>query len=152
MATPHPAAPEHLLRFIPGPDGSDPLFTVVVVLVIILFMAVGVLYFRLHSLPEQMAEGGNNTQILLISVLAILALLTHNNSFWILALLLAVIKIPDFLTPLRKIAGSLEALASFVKTDQNVGVANARTSSASTSNHVADTTATAPSTSKNRGN
>jgi len=119
MATPHPAAPEHLLRFISGSDGSDPLFTAVVILVIVLFMAVGVLYFRLHSLPEQMADNGNNTQVLLISVLAILALLTHNNSFWILALLLAVIQIPDFLTPLRKIAGSLETLAAHVKSDSS---------------------------------
>jgi hypothetical protein len=125
MATPHPAAPHHLPNFLPGSDGSDPLFTAVVVIVIALLMAVGVFYFRLHSLPEQMAERRNSTQILLISVLALLALFTHNNAFWILALLLAVIRIPDFLTPLNTIASSLERLAADAKATDSATAAGA---------------------------
>lgn len=107
MTDPHPLAPHHLPVYLPGPDGSDPLFTAVVVFLLAILMGVGVLYFKLHTLPEQMGEKFNSTQLQLISVLAVLALFTHNNAFWILALLIAVIRIPDFSTPINSIADSL---------------------------------------------
>lgn len=109
--TPHPLAPHHLPKFIPGPDGSDPLFTAVVILLVILLMVVGNLYFKLHAIPERMANKHNNTQLQVIAVLAILALFTHNNIFWVAALLLAVIRLPDFSTPINSIAKSLERIA-----------------------------------------
>jgi len=108
----HPIAPHHLPGFLPGPDGSDPLFTAVVIVLLIVVMVAGVIYFKLHSIPEQMGEKANSTQLQLISILAILALFTHNNAFWILALLIAAIRIPDYLTPLQTIASSLKKLAS----------------------------------------
>lgn len=77
----HDLAPHHLPRFISGPDGSDPLFSVVVVLILVLGLVLGVVYFKLHALPERMAHRKNSTQLQLIAVLAILALLTHNNVF-----------------------------------------------------------------------
>lgn len=107
----HPAAPHHLPKFIPGADGSDPLFTFVVVTVVLLVMAIGIFYLKLHSLPERMAHRQNSTQMQLIAVLAVLALFTHNNAFWVLALLLAVVRVPDFSTPLNSIAASLEKLS-----------------------------------------
>lgn len=111
MDTIHALAPEHLPRFIGGPDGSDPLFTVVVWLLVILLMVVGNLYLKLHALPERMAHRQNNTQLQFITVLALLALFTHNNIFWVAALLLAVIRFPDFSTPINSIASSLAKLA-----------------------------------------
>ena len=48
----------------------------------------------------------------LIAVLAVLALFTHNNAFWVLALLLAVVRVPDFSTPLNSIAASLEKMSA----------------------------------------
>ena len=110
MDTIHALAPEHLPRFIGSPDGSDPLFTVVVWLLVILLMVVGNLYLKLHALPERMAHRQNNTQLQFITVLALLALFTHNNIFWVAALLLAVIRFPDFSTPINSIANSLVKL------------------------------------------
>lgn len=115
MVDTHPAAPHHLPGYIPGPDGSDPLFTLIVVSMLLLFLAAGVIYFKLHSLPEQMGEKANSTQLQLISILAILALFTHNNAFWVLALLIAALRLPDFLTPLETIAKSLAKLAADTK-------------------------------------
>jgi len=111
MNTQHPLAPEHLPGYLPGADGSDPLFTLVVVLILILALVLGVLYFKLHALPERMAHRQNSTQLQLIAVLAILALLTHNNVFWVGALLLAVVRFPDFKTPIDSIDQSLKRLA-----------------------------------------
>lgn len=112
MSNIHPAAPEHLPFFLPGSDGSDPVFTAVIVVLTIVLLSVGVLYFKIHSLPEHIGEKQNSIQLQLISVLALLALFTHNNAFWFLALLIAVVKVPDFLTPIQKIADSLGVLAA----------------------------------------
>lgn len=46
-------------------------------------------------------------QFQLVGVLALLALFTHNNLFWVFALVLALIPIPDFWTPLSSMAESL---------------------------------------------
>lgn len=43
-------------------------------------------------------------------VLALLALFTHNNIFWVAALILALLKLPDFLTPINSISESLKKL------------------------------------------
>lgn len=107
----HPLAPHHLPRYLAGPDG-DPLFTIVLWLLIILLMVVGNLYLKLHALPERMADKQNNTQLQVVMVLALLALFTHNNLFWVAALLLSVIRLPDFITPLTSIANSLKKLAA----------------------------------------
>ena len=112
----HPLAPNHLPRFIGSPDGGDPLFTIVVCLLIILLMVVGNLYLKLHALPERMAHRHNNTQLQFIAVLAVLALFTHNNVFWVAALLLSVVRFPDFLTPINSIAESLRELREQRKT------------------------------------
>ena len=106
----HPQAPHHLPAFIPGPDGSDMLFTITVIFVIVAVFSLGVFYFRLHALPEKMAHKSNSTQMQLVGVLALLALFTHNNIFWVVALLLAAVRLPDFSTPLNSISRSLEEL------------------------------------------
>jgi len=133
----HPLAPQHLPRFIPGADGSDPLFTVVVVLILVLALVLGVLYFKLHALPERMAHRQNSTQLQLITVLAILALLTHNNVFWVGALLLAVVRFPDFITPITSIDRSLKRLAGQGEVEEKtVHVAESRAEPASSAQPV----------------
>jgi len=104
----HSLAPHHLPVFLPGPDGSDILFTITVVSMIALVLVFGVIYFTLHALPEKIAHGTSSTQFQLIGVLALLAMFTHNNMFWVAALLLATVKMPDFTTPLNSISRSLE--------------------------------------------
>jgi len=106
----HSLAPHHLPGFLPTSDGSDFLFAFVVVLVIAIVLGLGVLYFTVHALPEKMGHKANSTQLQLIGILSLLALFTHNNLFWVLALLLAAVRLPDFMTPLRSISQSLENL------------------------------------------
>lgn len=103
----HSLAPHELPRFLPSADGSDPLMTAVIILLIVIFLLLGNLYLKLHSMPERLAHRKNHTQLQIITVLALLALFTHNNVFWVAALLLAVVRFPDYLTPLQSIADSL---------------------------------------------
>ena len=58
-----------------------------------------------------MAHKSQKLQFEIVAVLGLLALFTHVHLFWIGALLLAMIDLPDFSTPLRSIAGSVEKIA-----------------------------------------
>lgn len=107
----HPAAVKHLPVFITGPGQTDYLFVATVVLLIASVLVVGNLYLRLHALPEQLAHRGKKVQLEIVAVLALIALFTHEHLFWIAALLLALIPLPDFSTPIASMARSLEKLA-----------------------------------------
>lgn len=69
----------------------------------------GVLFLRLHSLPERM--GHKKFQFEIVAVLGLLSLFTHVHLFWVAGLLLALIDFPDFTTPLKRMAGALEKLS-----------------------------------------
>lgn len=73
--------------------------------------SVGVLYWKLHSLPERMAHKSQKLQFEFVAVRGLISLFTGMHAFWIAGLLLALIDIPDFGTPLRGIAGSVERIA-----------------------------------------
>src|SRR4051812_37713184 len=85
--------------------------SVILALAILLF---GSLFFRLHTMPERMAHRGHKIQFEIVAILGLLALFTHIHLFWVAGLLLAMIDIPDFGTPLRSIAGSVEKIADAV--------------------------------------
>jgi len=106
----HPLAPHSLPSFIGAADGSDPLFSAIIFIVVLMVLGIGVFYLKLHAIPEQLAHKHSNTQSQLIMVLALLALFTHNNVFWGAALILALLKLPDFVTPLNSISESLKKL------------------------------------------
>lgn len=107
----HPSAPHHLPAFITGPGETDILMVVMGVLLIVALLLVGNLFLRLHSLPERMAHKSQKLQFEIVAVLCLIALFTHVHLFWVAALLLAMIDLPDFSTPLRSIAGSVEKIA-----------------------------------------
>src|SRR3954468_11444921 len=107
----HPNAPHHLPAFITAPGETD-IFMVVVSLVLIgAVMMVGNLYLRLHSMPERMAHKSQKLQFEIVAVLGLISLFTHIHIFWIAGLLLALVDLPDFSTPLTRIAGSVEKIA-----------------------------------------
>jgi hypothetical protein len=107
----HPAAPHDLPGFITAPGDTDVLMIVVGIILIGSIVAVGNLYLHLHTLPERMAHKSQKLQFEIVAVLGLLALFTHNHLFWIIGLFLAMIDLPDFGTPLRRIAGSVEKMA-----------------------------------------
>lgn len=105
------AAPPHLPAFLTGPDGSDPLLWIVGIVLVAAVIGFGVVFLHLHTLPERMAHRGRKLQFEIVAVLGLLALFTHIHLFWVIGLLLALIDVPDFITPLRRLAGSAEKMA-----------------------------------------
>lgn len=104
-------APHDLPFFISKSGETDVLMIAMGILLILAVLGVGNLYLRLHSLPERMAHKSQKLQFEVVAVLGLLALFTHIHLFWIAALLLALVDLPDFGTPLRSIAGSVEKIA-----------------------------------------
>ena len=107
----HPAAPHHLPGFITAPGDTDTLMVVVGIILIAAVLGVGNFYLHLHTMPERMAHKSQKLQFEIVAVLGLLALFTHNHLFWVIGLFLAMIDLPDFSTPLRSIAGSVEKMA-----------------------------------------
>jgi hypothetical protein len=107
----NPIATHHLPFFITPPGETDVLYNVTLVFVVAAIVLTGVIFLTIHSLPERMAHKSRKIQMDLIAVLCLLALLLHLHVLWLAALILAFIDIPDFLTPVNRIASSVEAMA-----------------------------------------
>jgi hypothetical protein len=107
----HPLAPHHLPAFITAPGETDVLMVAMGIFLVVAVLGVGNFYLKLHTLPERMAHKSQKLQFEIVAVLGLLALFTHIHAFWIAGLFLAMIDLPDFGTPLRSIATSVEKIA-----------------------------------------
>ena len=107
----HPAAPHHLPAFITAPIETDVLMVAAAVLLVVAVLIGGILFLRLHTLPERLAHKGKKLQFEIVAVLGLLALFTHIHLFWVAGLLLALIDIPDFSGAFARMAGALEKIA-----------------------------------------
>jgi len=110
--TMNPAAAEHLPSFVTLPGQSDTLMQIMLVFLIVAVFLVGILYLKLHALPEHIAHRSSKIQYEVVAILALIALFTHNAMFWIAALVLALIDLPDLATPLSSMARSLHRMAN----------------------------------------
>src|SRR5580704_577845 len=122
MSDLHPAAPDHLPSFITAPGDTDTLMVVIGIILIGAILVVGNFYLHLHTMPERMAHKSQKFQFEIVAVLGLLALFTHNHLFWVIGLFLALVDLPDFGTPLRRIAGSVEKIAGVPLDDEAAGL------------------------------
>jgi hypothetical protein len=112
----HPAATAHLPPFITSPGTTDALMLLMAFVLVGAVLAAGVFFFWLHSLPERWVHTSTKVHFDIVAVLALLSLFTHIHLFWVAALLIALVKIPDFSMPdfpslFGRIAGPLEKIA-----------------------------------------
>jgi hypothetical protein len=116
----NPAASHHLPSFITPPGETDVLMVVTGILLLLGILAFGILFFRLHTLPERLAHKSQKIQFEIVAVLGLIALFTHMHIFWIAGLFLALIDIPDFGTALGRMARSLEKMAGIKSPEPDV--------------------------------
>ena len=110
-AQPHPTATQHLPMFIAAPGQTDTFMVAMAILLVLCVFGFGILFLRLHTLPERVAHKGHKIQFEIVAILGLLALFTHMHIFWVAGLLLAFIDVPDFGGFLGRIAGSVEKMA-----------------------------------------
>ena len=92
----NPAASHNLPSFITAPGGTDVLMVVMSLILVLAVMMFGILFFRLHTLPERIAHKSHKLQFEIVAVLGLIALFTHMHIFWVAGLLLALVDLPDF--------------------------------------------------------
>jgi len=102
---------ENLPFFITGPGESDVLFTAVTISLILIILGFGALYFTIQAIPDRLAEGTSKAQMQIVGILGLISLVTLNNAYWVAALLLAAIRIPDLVTPFKSISRSLKKMS-----------------------------------------
>jgi hypothetical protein len=113
----HPAASHHVPAFITAPGETDVLMVIMCLFLALAVAMFGILFLRLHTLPERIAHKSRKMQFEIVAVLGLIALFTHMHIFWIAGLLLALIDFPDFGTSLGRIATSTEKLAGIDPAD-----------------------------------
>jgi hypothetical protein len=109
----HPMASHSLPPFITAPGETDVLLVCMAFVLVGAVLAAGVFFFWLHSLPERMVHNSTKVHFDIVAVLGLLSLFTHIHLFWVAALLLALVKmpqwsIPDFSSLLGRIAAAIE--------------------------------------------
>jgi len=107
----HPAASHHLPPFITAPGETDVLMVVMALVLAGAVLMFGIVFFRLHSLPERIAHKSHKLQFEIVAVLGLLSLFTHIHLFWVAGLLLALIDLPDIGGWMGRIARSVEKMA-----------------------------------------
>jgi hypothetical protein len=107
----HPLAAAHQPPFITAAGETDVLLVIMGLFLVGIVVAVGLLYLNLHAIPEHVSHRANKIQFEIVAVLSLLPLFTHNNIYWVAALLLAMVTIPDFFGPFNSIDASLRTLA-----------------------------------------
>jgi len=110
----HPAAVDHVPGFVASADSPDVLLGVMAAVLVGAVLATGVLFFWLHSLPERLVHKSTKVHLDVVAALALLSLFTHVHIFWVAALLIALVKVPDFsffTRHLQRMTVSLERIA-----------------------------------------
>jgi hypothetical protein len=100
----------HLPWFVKEPGQTDVLMIAMGVFVVLFMFGFVVLILRLHRIPMQIAQ--QKVQYEVVAVLCLLALFTQENLYWIAALLLAVIDLPDFGAWFAAVAHNVARIAS----------------------------------------
>jgi hypothetical protein len=112
VAQMNPAAVGHPPAYFVEPGSADVLMWIIAAVVVLAILGTGLLFLTLHSLQERIAHKRQKLQFEIVAVLGLLALLTHIHWFWIAGLILALIDLPDFTGLFRRMAGSLDDIAT----------------------------------------
>jgi len=97
--------------YITAPGESDLLFTAVTIFLILVVLGFGAMYFTIQAIPDRLVEGTSKAQMQLVGILGLVSLFTMNNIYWVAALLLAAIRIPDFVRPQKSMSRSLKKMS-----------------------------------------
>ena len=116
----NPVASHNLPIFITPPGQTDVLMVITGVFLLVAVVAFGLLFLRLHSLPERMAHRGHKLQFEIVAVMCLIALFTHIHAFWIAALLLALVDIPDLGAWMTRIAGGVDRIAGIKSAEVSI--------------------------------
>ncbi|PSL20595.1 hypothetical protein [Shimia abyssi] len=92
---------ELLPFWVTAPGGTDGLKIAVGILLVLVLLGFGALYFTIQAIPDRMASGMHKIQMQLVGVLGLISLFTMNNAFWIAAILIAAVPLHEVFPSLK---------------------------------------------------
>jgi hypothetical protein len=96
-----PEAIELLPFWVTYPDGTDGLKIVVGIVLVLVLLGFGALYFTIQTIPDRMASGMHKIQMQFVGVLGLISLFTMNNAYWIAAILVAAVPLHELIPSLK---------------------------------------------------
>ncbi|WP_422038869.1 hypothetical protein [Roseibium sp.] len=93
--------PDPVPFFVTGPGASDILFVAVAIVLVLILLGFGALYFTIQALPDRLASGAGKAQLQIVGILGLLSLFLMNNALWVAALLLAAIPVSRIVVPVK---------------------------------------------------
>ena len=103
---------DHLPFYITGPGESDILFGAVAISLVLIIVGFGAFYFTIQAIPDRMVKGASKAQMQIVGLLGLVSLFTMNNIYWVAALLIAAVRIPDFVTLFKSQARSQKKMSN----------------------------------------
>lgn len=103
---------EHLPFYITGPGETDVLFGVVAVALVLILVGFGALYFTIQAIPDRLVKGSSKAQMQIVGLLGLISLFTMNNIYWVAAILIAAVRIPDVVSLFKSQARSQKRMSS----------------------------------------
>ena len=97
-----PEALELLPFWVTYPDGTDGLKIVVGIVLVLVLLGFGALYFTIQAIPDRMATGMHKIQMQFVGVLGLISLFTMNNAYWIAAILVAAVPLHELIPSLKQ--------------------------------------------------
>ena len=86
----HPAATHDMPAFITAPGDTDVLMVAMALTLVLATLGFGLVFLRLHTLPERIAHKSKKLQFEVVAVLGLISLFTHEHIFWVIGLILAL--------------------------------------------------------------
>ncbi|MCA0928286.1 hypothetical protein [Ruegeria profundi] len=83
------------------PGETDGFLITVGILLVLILLGFGALYFTIQAIPDRMAAGAHKVQMQVVGVLGLISLFTLNNAFWIAAILIAAVPLHEIF-PLQR--------------------------------------------------
>ena len=108
--------PEYLPFYITSPVETDVLLGAVAFTLVAVLIGFGALYFTIQNIPDRLVEGTSKAQMQIVGLLGLISLFSMNNLYWVIALLVAAVRIPDVVTMFKSQARSQKRMSMSLKT------------------------------------
>ena len=118
------ASQDYLPWYVTGPGGTDVLFGLVALALVLIVIGFGALYFTIQSIPDRLVKGTSKTQMQIVGLLGLVSLFTMNNLYWVAALLLAAVRLPDLVSLFKSQARSQKRMSSSLRQMEPPGETN----------------------------
>ncbi len=96
-----PEAMERLPFWVTAPGATDGFMLLIGLVLALILLGFGALYFTVQAIPDRMAAGAHKIQMQVVGILGLISLFSLNNAFWVAAILIAAVPLHEVFPGLK---------------------------------------------------